>query len=62
MLIEQGHDKTWRVIDDDGNEIAAGLTNAEAWRLADKIANEPNTRGDDVSAWIWRKDSGLDPR
>jgi hypothetical protein len=36
MKVEQHTDGTWRVLDHDGLVIAAGVTNATAWLIADQ--------------------------
>lgn len=55
--VEQAPDGKWRVIRDNGEEVASGLSNGEAWKLFDRLMSEPNTRREDVSDWIARKEA-----
>ena len=40
MKVEQCTDGTWRVLDLDGEVIAAGVTNATAWLIAGRHDDE----------------------
>jgi hypothetical protein len=40
MKVERCTDGTWRVLELDGVVIAAGVTNATAWRMADRHDDE----------------------
>lgn len=45
------------MVKSNGKIIAEGLTNAQAWRLFDKLTNEPTSRQEDVFAWKFKKDA-----
>jgi hypothetical protein len=34
--VEQAADQSWRVVDATGKVVASGLTNEEAWQVADR--------------------------
>jgi hypothetical protein len=57
MKVDPCTDGTWRVIDPDGLVIAAGVTNATAWLIADRHDDEAigdeSTRLRVVAAFQW---------
>ncbi|GLI93670.1 hypothetical protein [Methylocystis echinoides] len=55
--IEQSLDGKWQVISGDGEIVDADLSNREAWRLIDRLSNEPNTRQEDVAYWVLRMEA-----
>jgi hypothetical protein len=40
-----------------GERVAEKLSNSQAWKMADKITNEPTSRQEDVYAWKAKKDA-----
>lgn len=59
ITIEQ--DETGFSVVVNGTVAATGLTNAEAWRMADRLAGEPINRQEDVAEWIARKAASEGP-
>ena len=45
----------WQVVDDDGRVVAAGLSNAEAWRLAEKLNGEVLSPSESRHAYGWNR-------
>lgn len=45
------------MVESDGEIIAEDLTNAQAWRLADKLMNEPTSRQECVNSWKAKKEA-----
>lgn len=44
----------WEVYDTaTGAVIRGGITNAEAWKLVDRMTMEATSRGESVSDWLW---------
>mgnify|MGYP003662475926 CR=1 FL=1 len=52
----KGKNGSYMVINN-GEIVAENLGNNQAWRLADKIMNEPISRQEDVLAWKAKKDA-----
>jgi hypothetical protein len=50
MQVDRTNDGTWRVIAADGEVLASGLSNAEAWRFID---SHDETAADDAEASDW---------
>jgi hypothetical protein len=50
----EGQNENYIVISDD-KIIAENLSNSQAWRLADKIMNEPKSRQETVTEWVSKK-------
>jgi len=46
----------WSVVRD-GQQVAFGLSHREAWRMADRLKNEPVNRSENVSEWIFAKEA-----
>jgi len=57
MPISVERNKDSFMVKRDGEVIKEGLTNAQAWRLADKIMNDPISRQQDVSDWKAKKEA-----
>ena len=55
--VTQTPDGKWAVIDANGNVLATCSTNAEAWKVYDRLANEPQTRRELVNAWIAKRNA-----
>lgn len=45
------------MVTNNGEIIAENLSNSQAWKLADKIMNEPISRQEDVYAWKAKKEA-----
>lgn len=45
------------IVINNGEIIAENLSNRQAWKLADKITNEPMSRQEDVVEWKAKKDA-----
>ena len=46
------------VFTDNGFLSGPYSTNAEAWRAADRYCNEPTSRAQQTSDWLWSQDTG----
>ena len=57
MTVTQ-RDGRWAVLDPAGNTISTHDTNAQAWRAADRLANEPISKREDTADWAFRKSAG----
>lgn len=55
--VRRDDDGTWSAVSGDGKVIADRLTNAQAWRAADKANREPVNRSQVVSDWAFSKQS-----
>jgi len=55
MEVAQTSDGKWAVLDANGNVLAECETNAEAWRVYDRLASEPSTRREAATDWSWNK-------
>ena len=61
MIIKQNPDGTWGVYrGPKGKQDIAGpfQTNADAWRWMDRETNQPVSRAEEVSDWIFQKSAG----
>jgi hypothetical protein len=58
LAVTQSPDGEWQVTNAAGAVLATCSTNAEAWRALDRMTGEPQTRGQALSDWIWRKSNG----
>lgn len=45
----------WGVLNDDGKVVASGLTNAQAWREADRLAGEVISKSESTAKWAFNK-------
>ncbi len=54
--VTRADDGTWSVTTAAGVILAAGMTNAQAWRWVDRANHEPMSRRESVSEWFSRKD------
>jgi len=54
MKVEKSADG-WRVVSPDGEVMADGLTNAQAWRKLDKLTGDYVNRQQQTSDWLFEK-------
>jgi hypothetical protein len=47
----------WAVYDPRGIIVVIADTNAAAWRIADRLNNEPISKAEDTADWIARKEA-----
>lgn len=54
-MVSRRADGQWIVTDPAGNTLSTHNTNAQAWRAADRLANEPISKREDTADWAFRK-------
>ena len=61
MRVEPEEDGTWRVMRGD-EVVASGLTNSQAWRMADVAGNEHLSKAEATSDWVAGQIIGSEPK
>ena len=52
MTVTKLESGRWAVLDDAGSDISEHDSNAQAWRAADRAANELLNKSEDRSEWV----------
>ena len=51
VRVEPAPDGAWQVVAADGAVLATAPTNAQAWRIADRLNNEAHNRKEAAQQW-----------